>query len=152
MIGWYECMTTHSDACILLALCMVDILGCGLKFQKLHAHTSKFSAWTLCQVVAQIRCDVLKFCAITRCSFCGGPNFQSQELINQSSSAVHLQRALLVGIASHVCPPIHEDTAAAAVLAARYWVAHDFVQGNWWWNWIGTPRAVVKVSGVVSRH
>lgn len=47
MIGWYECMTTHSDACILLALCMVDILGCWLTFQKLHAHTSKFSAWTL---------------------------------------------------------------------------------------------------------
>lgn len=30
-------------------------------------------------------------------------------------------------------------------LALNYWLRNDFIADNWWWNQIGTPRALVEV-------
>jgi chondroitin AC lyase len=39
----------------------------------------------------------------------------------------------------------NEKLKKAIDLALNYWLAHDFICDNWWWNQLGTPDALVKV-------
>ena len=52
----------------------------------------------------------------------------------------HLQRTIILATAARK----GEAFAAQAEQALRYWIVHDFSNSNWWWQWIGTPRAVAK--------
>ena len=66
-------------------------------------------------------------------------------------AGVHLQRVLLLGIAANIRARDPQqsqatDVADALVSALGFWVKQDFRQSNWWWNVIGTPRAVGKAT------
>jgi chondroitin AC lyase len=52
----------------------------------------------------------------------------------------HLQRTIVLATAAHQVPAL----AAKAETALRFWLHQDFTNSNWWWQWIGTPRAVAK--------
>ena len=58
-------------------------------------------------------------------------------------TGTHLQRAIILATAARYerSPAL----ASKAELALQCWCANDFQNSNWWWSWIGTPRAVAKV-------
>ena len=56
------------------------------------------------------------------------------------STGEHLQRTVVLATAAHEDPKY----VAAAAKALHFWLQHDFTNSNWWWQWIGTPRAVAK--------
>ncbi|HWV32567.1 MAG TPA: polysaccharide lyase family 8 super-sandwich domain-containing protein [Dyadobacter sp.] len=39
----------------------------------------------------------------------------------------------------------HAETKRAFALALDYWLAHDFICDNWWWNEMGTPNLMVNI-------
>ena len=62
-------------------------------------------------------------------------------------TGVHLQRVLILGIAANLQSAAGVDPKmllGALTSSLQFWVKEDFIQSNWWWNIIGTPRAVGK--------
>lgn len=39
----------------------------------------------------------------------------------------------------------HVEVKKAFALALDYWLAHDFICDNWWWNEMGTPNLMVNI-------
>ena len=62
-------------------------------------------------------------------------------------TGTHLQRTIILATASRLpdAEPVRVMLAAKAALALRCWCENDFQNSNWWWSWIGTPRAVASV-------
>ena len=56
-------------------------------------------------------------------------------------AGTHLQRTIVLAMASRDSPA---EFAAPARRALCFWLRGDFSNSNWWWQWIGTPRAVAK--------
>eukprot|EP00039_Didymoeca_costata_P006229 m.88513 g.88513 ORF g.88513 m.88513 type:complete len:794 (-) comp13169_c1_seq3:1634-4015(-) len=65
-------------------------------------------------------------------------------------AGVHLYRTLLISTSLHRPASTTSDTevvanmTAVAVQAITHWVQQDYQQ-QWWWMWIGVPRAVAKI-------
>lgn len=58
------------------------------------------------------------------------------------NAGTHLQRTIVLATAAAHAGGA--EFAAPAWRALHFWVSHDFTNSNWWWQWIGTPRAVAK--------
>lgn len=39
----------------------------------------------------------------------------------------------------------NEDVKKAAFVALDFWLAHDFISDNWWWNEMGTPNWMINI-------
>lgn len=63
------------------------------------------------------------------------------------ATAIHLQRTLLLATIAR-CPVSrfhgNATVAAAATLAAQWWIGADPINSNWWWGSFGTTLLVAK--------
>lgn len=60
----------------------------------------------------------------------------------------HLQRMLGIALAfQKIGGPLYKDTTLQHAIHASldYWLKHDFICENWWWNEMGTPKAIIDL-------